>query len=1783
VIAATYACSCKLSKRLRAPRRTVGRAVGLMIVVAMVLLPATPASARLTHVFSGYYGAAGSTPANPFPLSNPSGVAVDNSGGSSAGDFYVTDTANHRVEKFDSSGNFILMFGKGVDQTTGANICTAASGDTCQAGTSGSAPGAFTTPMFIAVDGSSGASSGDVYVGDTGDNIVSKFDSGGNLVTGWKTGGQLSLGGMGGVAVDPNGYLFAFDGGTVFKYSQSGSSFPSFGVPRETDPIGLAVDSADNLFKVNASPSVEEFTASADIGQVTTSETTTGLGVDPFDNSLYVDNVDGNRDIGYYTFGLTGCMPASYSGCAPGDTFGGTKLNGAQGVAIDKASHIVYVANSGSNNVAVFGPKILPDAVTGLIEDPTKTSVTLTGRVDPAGGPNISECHFEYGTDTTYSLGSVPCSPATPYSGATNVTAEVTGLTEARTYHFRVVATTATGTTDGQDRSFQSNGSNVSHSLIGTIGSASSNPADPYPLSGPTDVAFDQTTQDYYVTDPGNHRIEKFDSAGNFILMFGKGVDQTTGGNVCTAASGDTCQAGTAGSSAGSFETPTYLAVDNSNSSSRGDVYVGDPGDNLVSKFDSSGNIVSGWGPGGVKDGSDTDLSTFGPAVQGVAVGPSDGDLYVSGGCCDNVFEYTQDGTYEGPYQNVSGVPWLKVDAKGDYFYAQNGFFGSVGGIGESLPPNGGNREDIQATTDSPTTGFEFDPTTGEIYQSVGTLNEGAPTDHPPRVDHYSADCNPPVAPCEPADSFGSGQLLAPAGVGVEGISHTVYVADPPANDVAVFGDVRPVVTTGPPTNVTDSAVTLTGHIDPLGRGDIVSCYFEYGFDKTYGTKLPCTPDPASSNFKVPTDVTATITGLSPGTLDHYRLVVSNSAGATSQGVDETFITTQPPAIDGLASANLTETSADLNAQVNPNGLPTTYHFEYGPAASYGQVAPVPDGTLSASNSDQTISVHLDNLTPHLVYHYRLVATNADGTTVSEDQTFNFYPPPCPNENVRQQTQANYLPDCRAYELVSPGDAGGTQIRAEGPNTGYASNPPRFAFTGQFSSIPEAVEAGGKPMDGDGDLYVATRTDHGWVTRYVGIPSNQAAEDGGPAQGPPNSTPRQEFRSPSAIAGVHSNQNSVLTDPSMSRFVDFNEGNQSIESIFGADFQNHTVISSDAGYVWAADGSALGRWPTNLGAVPPGSYSGYPTTASLASSGLASYNGGPPTQVAPGGKHALDCPWYAGNANFCPGDVTASADLNHFVFASTWNVFAPGGQLTPPGSVYDNNTSTGTVAVASKTPAGDDIPSEPTDGAGDPLQIPGVSHDGSHILMAAGGAGPCGSASCPPMPCEADYSDVRRCLMQPSHLYMRVDDAITYDVSQGHDVHYVGMTGDGSKVYFTTAQQLTPEDTDTSVDLYMWSEATNSITLISKGNNGAGNSDSCKGGLSTDTGGVSTNCDITNFNQLFYCSVRYGPLDYGAPGNCLSDSFISSESGDIYFISQEKLDGTRGIFNQENLYVYHNGQVQWVTTFTGRPYCYTDSYSFPTRCDSIVRMQVAPDGSHMAFVTASRVSQSQYDNQGKLEMYRYEPSTRKMVCVSCNPSGAPPTSNVTASQDGLFLANDGRVAFSTEDALVHSDTNNGQDVYEYVDGRAQLITPGTGETGRAAALEFLAAGEKPGLVGISADGRDIYFGTYQTLVPSDHNGLFIKYYDARSGGGFPAAAPPPPCTAADECHGAGSLPPPASPNGTGVRLGSGGNVSGSHLGHHHSTKRHKRQRHKRHNHRSHQLRRHSRHNRSASR
>jgi len=94
------------------------------------------------------------------------------------------------------------------------------------------------------------------------------------------------------------------------------------------------------------------------------------------------------------------------------------------------------------------------------------------------------------------------------------------------------------------------------------------------------------------------------------------------------------------------------------------------------------------------------------------------------------------------------------------------------------------------------------------------------------------------------------------------------------------------------------------------------------------------------------------------------------------------------PTVSTESATGITEYQATLNGWVNPNGTATSYHFEYGRTQSYGASRPVPDGNAGSGSSDETKSVTVENLEPHVKYHYRLVATSEGGTSYGQDRTF---------------------------------------------------------------------------------------------------------------------------------------------------------------------------------------------------------------------------------------------------------------------------------------------------------------------------------------------------------------------------------------------------------------------------------------------------------------------------------------------------------------------------------------------------------------------------------------------------------------------------------------------------------------------------------------------------------------------------------------------------------------------------------------------------------------------------
>jgi hypothetical protein len=221
--------------------------------------------------------------------------------------------------------------------------------------------------------------------------------------------------------------------------------------------------------------------------------------------------------------------------------------------------------------------------------------------------------------------------------------------------------------------------------------------------------------------------------------------------------------------------------------------------------------------------------------------------------------------------------------------------------------------------------------------------------------------------------------------------------------------------TTGPATNVSATGATLTGTVD----GAANSVHFEYGTTTAYG--VATTPGPATG------DVAATISGLTPETTYHYRIVADGEVGE-----DRTFTTTanpRPPAISNQRAREIGPDSALATASVNPNGGATTYTIEYGTTTRYGNTTTaIPAGS---GKSAVSVSTRLTGLRPYTRYHWRTVATNAAGTTRGNDRSFRTARLPSAVSIGLSRRTVPWGGDVRVGGRVSGAGVGGMTVRLE--------------------------------------------------------------------------------------------------------------------------------------------------------------------------------------------------------------------------------------------------------------------------------------------------------------------------------------------------------------------------------------------------------------------------------------------------------------------------------------------------------------------------------------------------------------------------------------------------------------------------------------------------------------------------------------------------------------------------------------------------------------------------------
>ncbi len=208
------------------------------------------------------------------------------------------------------------------------------------------------------------------------------------------------------------------------------------------------------------------------------------------------------------------------------------------------------------------------------------------------------------------------------------------------------------------------------------------------------------------------------------------------------------------------------------------------------------------------------------------------------------------------------------------------------------------------------------------------------------------------------------------------------------AGTIAVFALVlataalaaAPVATTGPATAVGSATATVGGTVDPHGQA--TTWWVEYGTSTSYGSKSATANAGSGSSAAA---VSASLTGLKPGTTYHYRVVATNGAG-TSRGGDAVFTTLVPPDVTTGAASGITASAATLNGSVDANGRSTTFYFDYGSSTSYGsKTSPKSAGSATSA---QPVSAGISGLTAGRTYHFRIVATSDAGTTVGKDATF---------------------------------------------------------------------------------------------------------------------------------------------------------------------------------------------------------------------------------------------------------------------------------------------------------------------------------------------------------------------------------------------------------------------------------------------------------------------------------------------------------------------------------------------------------------------------------------------------------------------------------------------------------------------------------------------------------------------------------------------------------------------------------------------------------------------------
>jgi tripartite motif-containing protein 71 len=477
--------------------------------------------------------------------------------------------------------------------------------------------------FFSYVYGVASDSEGNVYIGS---NItlsnIQKFDSDGNFITKWGSSGtgDGQFNGISDVAVDNDDNIYVCEGDRIQKFDSNGNFIRKWGSWGSADGQfssirGCGIDSNNNVYVADAGTNdrIQKFSSD---GLFLEKWGSTGTGDGQFDEPMDVAvdtsgnffvSEDNNKRI--QKFDLNGAFITKWGSTGTGDG----QFNYPSFLKIDNGT--LYVSDVYNDRIQTFdlnGNFLSKWGEFGYNNGEFEMPFGLTV------GTNGKIYIYDYGNNRIEVFNSDRSFYAKWYNSALgsgngqfdNPIAVLVDLSD-NVYVYD----------EDNDRiqKFDSDGN-----FIAKWGEYGDEGGQFYSPCGSCTRGMDYDSQgNIYITDPGNYRIQKFDSNGNFLSSFGSygsgdnqfnsyffGLAVDSEDNVFVAytyrhkikkfdAEGNfLTEWGSSGSADGQFEFPENLVID-----SNDNIYVVDENNNRVQKFDQDGNFITKWGSYGTGDG----------------------------------------------------------------------------------------------------------------------------------------------------------------------------------------------------------------------------------------------------------------------------------------------------------------------------------------------------------------------------------------------------------------------------------------------------------------------------------------------------------------------------------------------------------------------------------------------------------------------------------------------------------------------------------------------------------------------------------------------------------------------------------------------------------------------------------------------------------------------------------------------------------------------------------------------------------------------------------------------------------------------------------------------------------------------------------------------------------------------------------------------------------------------------------------------------------------------------